>query len=44
MFSIDFTALRQAFMSIGGALLVSSVIIGAAVLPAETATAAVLGF
>ena len=43
MFSIDFSALRQAFVSIGAALLVSGVIVGAAVLPAQTATAAVLG-
>jgi hypothetical protein len=42
MFSIDFSALRQAFVSIGGALLVASMIVGAAVLPAQTATAAVL--
>ncbi len=43
MFSIDFSALRQAFAASFGAVLVCAVIVGAAVLPAQVATAAVIG-
>ncbi len=43
MSSIDFSTVRQALISVAGALFFSTVIIGAAVLPAQVATAAVLG-
>jgi hypothetical protein len=43
MFSIDFSAVRQMLVSAAGALVLSAVFVGAAVLPAQTATAAVLG-
>ncbi len=43
MFSFDFSALRQQLVSMVGAVLFASVLVGAAVLPAQPAAAAVLG-
>ena len=43
MFSIDFSALRQQLASMVGAVLFASVLVGAAVLPAQPTAAAILG-
>ncbi len=43
MFSSDFSNVRQALVSAAGALFFCTVFVGAAVLPAHVATAAVLG-
>jgi len=43
MFSIDFSALRQQLASMVGAVVFASVLIGAAVLPAQPAAAAIFG-
>lgn len=44
MFSFHFTSFRAAFVSASAALLGSAVLVAAAVLPAQTATAAVFHF
>ncbi|HLZ78701.1 MAG TPA: hypothetical protein VKQ09_05125 [Sphingomonas sp.] len=43
MFSFDLSNVRQALVSAAGALFFCTVLVGAAVLPAQVATAAVLG-
>jgi hypothetical protein len=42
MFSFNLSSLRDAFVSAFGAVFVSAVLVGAAVLPAQTAVAHVL--
>jgi hypothetical protein len=44
MFSLNLSALRDSLMSAAGAVFVSAVLVGAAVLPAQTAVAHVLTF
>jgi len=43
MFSLDLSALREAFVSAFGAAFACTVLVGAAVLPAHVAAAATLG-